>query len=860
MNTGFERERKNKLRFRVNFADAPDFRRELIGGVLIFALVITWGTWPIMSAPNSSYPVTVDGMGHLTRIEYLADCLKELKWPSWFPYWYNGSTVVQYYPPFSFLSMAVVQIIFDNIMITYKCLLFFSQFIGALGVWFLCCRYIGARIGIIGGVLYALQPYLLRTLLVSGALAQGPIFALSPWLLFFSLWLFEKRNAASWLLVCAAAMLLILSHPMHAYLVCMCMGVAVLLLLAQRRIAFSDFTLWIMAVALGAGAGAFWSLPGVTHLENPGIPYLLPEACAIYAARWSWFNPAFRYTGQFYISLSLLPVALTSAFLVRKNKTGSLIIALLASLVASVCLSFGYYFPLFKYIPMHQSLVAGRFLSYSALAATILSMFVLKEITNRIKSSDNYLKLVLAVGLSAISFLVVLDINPQAIPVKTDYYLNLQKKLEIIAQNRSSFAQGRFTWVFPTNSEITYFPMRYGLNMADGWNIEGTPHNRTIWQHNIAIPNGCYDYVVRNLLYWNVRSAFISKQYAGVEGGLLEHGFKIIGSDSEKNILYSPVPSSYFLQQKRNALVIGKAAINLEMHFPWFIRGYSASLEDYPLDYLNRFKLVYIIDPEVKDFNKFQNVIADLAGAGKMVIIEMGRSEIWPVDDVYHYWEKILPGSKLVPVGSSPFLKEISLDPDPQGQVPAVGNLDEVWMEMQVGERRIPVLGYKSINGNPVYFVGLALGQQLASEYGGEIKVLLEQLMDQVEPYKSIRPVAFPVEEAVWRHDGFSFEYYAEKETPVQISVTYTPRWRATVDGHPLQVYNLENLTLIDLPAGEHRVSFHYGMTWVGQLGIGLSVISLLLVMSICYKFDRIDQLFCSLQNKMKNTIETIGT
>jgi len=396
--------------------------------------------------------------------------------------------------------------------------------------------------------------------------------------------------------------------------------------------------------------------------------------------------------------------------------------------------------------------------------------------------------------------------------------------------------------------------------MTDGWNIEGSPHNRAIWQHNIAIARDCPDYVVRNLLLWNTRSVFISNQYNRVLESLKNAGFLAVAKDNEKAILFNPTPSSYFMLPERNALAIGLAAQGLVMSFPWLIQGRSPCLEDYCPEDLARFRLIYLVEPQVRDFGRFKEMVAGLAGAGKKVIVEMGRAKTWPLFDTIPYWEKIMPGATLVPTKDSLFTGNISLDADPNGQAPAMGNLDGVWLEMINDATRAPVIGYKNVEGNKVYFVGLALGQQLNSSHGREIRTFLEQLMDIARPYKNIVPNMFPVSDAQWGHSGFSFRYNSESSSPVWISVTYTPRWKASVDGSPLSVRNLENLILLDLPPGKHVVSLHYGMTWVGWMGIVMSIFSLMLVIFVYLKFDYITDFWYSVQIKIKMLIESIGT
>lgn len=344
----------------------------LLSSALI-AMVVLFSMWPVFSAPNHVYPATVDGMGHLTKVKYIADCFKELKWPSWFPHWYSGSTVMQYYPPLSYLLLAPVQIIFDNVMVTYKYFLFMTQFVGSLGVWFICRRFIGSWSGLVGGILYALQPFLLRSLVFSGVIAQGPIFALTPWLLFFTLLFLQRRTPLRWALVSASVGLLILSHPMHAFLVSICVGVLAVSCLIRRSVDFTGFIIWASAVTVGAGLVSFWWMIGATQLENAGIPYVLPEGRIQYIANLSWYNPAYRSGSGYYFSLSMLIVAIIS-MLYRKTAFGQYKIPFFLSLVFSIIMSFGSNFPLLRYIPMNESLFPGRILSFGSSATVSPSL------------------------------------------------------------------------------------------------------------------------------------------------------------------------------------------------------------------------------------------------------------------------------------------------------------------------------------------------------------------------------------------------------------------------------------------------------------------------------------------------------
>lgn len=848
-------------------------RKEVWLSLAIIAAVLSYALWPLFMTPNSFYPTTVDGMGHLCKVEYIADCVREMKWPAWFPYWYNGSTVVQYYPPLSYLTLLPVQLAFDNIMITFKFFGFFSLFIGAMGVWQLCHKFIGPWVGIWAGIIYVVDPFLTRSLFLSGVIAQGPIFALSPWFLYFSLLLFKDKSRLRWLAVSVIIAMLILSQAMHAFMIAIITAVIGLALLVLRSINMKDFLLWAVSVAFGAALVSFWWIPGVTQWENPGIPYLLSEAVKTWTAKIDWFTLTSRNSSWLYFAFSFLVIALLALLLSqilrkrnaereRNGETGisydlRWFYSIVFGLLFSVIFSFGYQIPGFRYIPMHENLVAGRILSFSVCLAAIVSAYFLSFC---IRLGDKGFRRIIGIIIIIAGMaLVLIDIDPRQISFPSSPYRDKCEDLNFITDTERPSMNGRFAWVMPVNSEMAYFPMIKKLYMTDGWNIEGTPHNRAIWQHNIAIQEECNDYVVRNLLLWNTRSAFVSNKYDLLIEALQGKGFHIRKKDGEKTILFNPAPSSYFLRQERNALVIGKAAINLEMHFPWMLRGYSAALEDYTEEYLSAFKLIYLIEPEVKDFKRFQQLVEELAAGGKMVIISMGREETWPLLDIIPYWEKIADDSRLETQANAGIEGEAWLEADPAGQVPAMGNLDETWAIMQGEDKDIPAIGYKEINGKRVYFVGLAIGQLLDSKDGKQLRMLLEQLMDLAQPNKSINPQAFPIIEDEWSHDGFSFSYDSLKPEPVLVSVTYTPRWRASLDGKPLPVQNMDNLISIELPAGKHQVSFHYAMTWVGKLGLALSLLSLLIVL-LCYRyFDKFDLFYERLKEKFRRYVSLIG-
>lgn len=844
--------------------------------LVILVFILNYALWPLLSAPNSQYPLTVDGMGHLAKIEYIANCLKHLQWPAWFPYWYNGSTVAQYYPPLSYYILIPVQMIFNNVMITFKVSVFASLLIGALGVWCICRRWIGSLYGIWGASCYALQPFLIRSLCNAGAMAQEPIFALTPWLLYLTFLFVERKTPVRVAMLCILTAALILSHAMHAFLICIGITLIMVGLLIIHKIKWGDFVIWSMCIALGAGIAAFWWVPGVTQLETPGVPFLLQEAARNYSANLDWFNPLFRNSSGFYFSLSLLVLSWCLIPFFKKDAKEEydkqiFIIILLVVLTITIVFSFGDSIPLFRFIPMSDQLVTGRMLSFSSLLAAILSTIFIKELIGI--HTYGVKKLIYLVTIIVVMLVVLIDVNPSASKIATTSFKESKSDINNIKILHDPFATGRLAWIGLSGAEYTYFSMANRINITEGWNIEGTPHHWTLWQHNSALASDCVEYVIRNLFQWNTRSVFVSNKYNNLVSSLPQYGFQNKKQDEYKTFFVNPAPSSYFMQQRRDALVIGHSAPGLVMAFPWLIEGRSFYLEDYEDEELTNFNLIYITEPAIKDIHKFESMITRLAKQKKTIIIGVERPEGWPILGVHTYPATISNKSQMVFADNCPFgMQPIAIKSCPPG-TPFLSNLDGVWAGVSNTGRNpdeAAILGYKNVAGYKVYFVGMALDLQIKSTtkliYGQDTRApnsieyikVLEKLMNLAQPYKSIVPLTFSTTKNQWDHSAFSFSYNTTEDKPVLISITHTPRWQAKIDGKPLKIYNLENLMLVHLPAGEHSISFRYSITWVGWVGIVLSIVSLLALLFITFRINSIEVWFNNIGNTLNKGLANI--
>ncbi|MBC7765247.1 MAG: hypothetical protein H7Y41_02090 [Hyphomonadaceae bacterium] len=835
-----------------------------------------------LSAPDSYYPHTVDGLGHLTKIRFLAESWKQWQWPSWYSNWYVGSTVTQYYPPFSYVLLAVFQVFTNNVLHTFTYSNILLLFVGSMGVWYFCYRFIGRWVGILGGFLYALQPYLLISLMLSGVLAQGPIYALTPWLLYFTVAYFHKPTKGLWMMLCATSFIMVISHPMHMFMVCMCFALVAFPFLIYKKMETLSFLSWLAALGLGVGLAGFWWMTGVTKFENPTIPYLLEEATLAYTANFQWFNSLKRASGISYSSLSCILVGCASGiylYMTRKNvrkidNRGVSVTAILyvfALLIFTTVFSFGQNLPFFKYFPAYKTLVPGRILSLTACCSPILVVYFLKSMMRNFKS-----KVLAAVFVLAIFTIIFIDIDPGTLHFQVNDNTPLTELFQKLPDvDKQAYDKGRHTWITPITSTYTYFPELYNYNTADGWNIEGTPHNRALWAFGIALSAKCESYVVKKMLQWNVRSLIVGSNYISLLKALDRYGYQYIDVAGSTPILFNSRESSYYWKKTGEAFVIGKSAPVVEMNFPWFATGDSAKLEDYPDEILDSFKLIYFAEPEIKDMKKFEQRVRELSAKGKTIIIELGNVNNRSLFGVMPYDVQIGSSDALVKNENVLMQAKYQAIPFYEGSYShAFTGLDEVYYTVKQKDNpfRYQAIGAKIIDNRKIYFVGCSLSQKLTSgvirawglvgvqpfmsERDTLIRDTLQAVMDKESVNKSIDVVNFPIISHKWVDNGATIQYQNDKAEDMVISVTYTPRWQATVDGSPVKLYNYENLMLLKLPKGLHEIKLEYVDTAYGKAGNAVSVVSLLCIIGFIWYFDWLFMFVSFLLNKSGKYLE----
>ena len=853
------------------------FQRELFFAIIITAVACCIGFTNVLFMPNDQFPQTADALGHMAKVKYIADCLSHGEIPSWFPYWYSGATVAQYYPLLSYLIMAPIQILTGNTMVTYKIFCFLMLFAGGMGIWAFCRFYIGRWYGLYGSVLYCLQPFLLLAFFAAGVLAQGPIFAFTPWLIIAVTSCVKKPSAKNFFACAILTAILVLSHAMHAFMVCLCIMFVLLPFIPFKKVSFRTYIFIGLAIIWGTVLTAFWFVIGATHLENPTIPTLLGEAVFFYTATLEWFNKS-SYQGFFYyaIPFTLLDILALILYIIqwtqKKIQVRSAFSILFCIILTffTMLFSFGLYLPLFHYLPFSSNMVPGRILSFTSASGAIIGAYAFYAICSFAKGKKLAAKLVTIFICVAIMFGVLTQINPLTYEYGT---LNpnadgsFNDMISSVDTSGSNFEKGRYEWLSPVDSSETYFPLLYNLNTCDGWNIEGTPNNQIIWNFITALATDNYDYVSRNLAFWNTRYLLVNKEYPKLVPSLnKKYNFQLKTERGNNYFYYCNTPSSYFLTDSRNALLLGPGSLAVAIEFPFLVKGYSNDITEYSMEELEKYDVIYLCEPKVPTENKkraTEDVISALVKEGKKIIIEPAANADSMLFDVLATDIPLEDNPVMCQQTACAFksdIKQLPIDKSYNyGRI--LYGLDESYYTLFQNDKSMhdDVIGIKNIDGGSVLFIGMHLSQQLKAVYArnwgfpedekfplgaDETKVLFNDIFKYMNVNFNFWPGNYPVETSEWNYKGGTFTYNSKADQDIIVSVTYAPRWKAYLDGKEIPVGQRDNLIFLSLPAGEHQVTLEYGITKYGKIGYIISIFAAICLFFFIFFYDKIIRLY----------------
>ncbi len=780
-------------------------------------------------------PRGADTWAHLARAEFLAEEVRlhgPRAWASaaWMPTWYLGDPFRTYYPPLTTLFLAPLSYLLGETLLTFRVAAALLLLAFATLTYLILAGLFGPWPAGVGTVMALWAPYQVRTLWFEGNLPR----LLSLLALPVLLWLGERlltapgRRAPTVAMMAATWVWAILAHTQQAYIFAVALALYTIgRLFIEPSLPGIGLAWWTGSLGLGAMLAAPWLMPAYSG-EFADVPFLPAEKVEAFAATPSGLLPTLDMAdGQIVIGLGVVLLALL-AMAARPHPRRTAL-----TVVGVLCLwfSIGDRGVAFSLLPLQAQLLPERFLnvgSYLLVAAACGLVPMRRE-----RWVPRAMMLAGLIALDAAPAFSLL--RPTAFP----------HEQALLAGIRHGGADpiGRIALLIypePTAAEV-YFAGQSG-ELLQGWALENTPHQVAL-RRVLGAPAWGPDYLVSRLSLWDVRTVVVGggESAKQAEGVLRDAGYRLEGQLGPYAVWEQGRPSARVQRiPQGQMLVIGDQLAPLLVAFPFAeeVRTQHASwlgldrVSGSSAVALYRFEIERDLLAEVEDW-----LVPYLEAGGRAIIDLSGMEDLVGQTADFlgvHAIRLSLEGS--VPLTWDASLKGLPGELVFQGEEgnrwlgAAYQGLDRVLGELTWEGNRYGVLGYRQVGRGQAWFVGLNLFYYARIVGQPEIATALgEAVLAELQVPDTLALEAVPIsgyEETPW---SVTFGSHASEGGSVVLAYTYSPRWKALVDGRAIRLTNYEGLIRFDLPAGEHRVEVLYrplGSVWP-RLGLAVGVLGL---------------------------------
>jgi hypothetical protein len=760
---------------------------------------------------REGYPWGSDTWGHLQRAAYLGDALREGGlWKgslqgAWMPDWYMGDPTWAYYPPLTAWTFGALTAAVGDSLGAYRLLVTGIFVLLGLSVYWVGVRWGRDRwMAAAGAVLAVSAPYTLRTVFVEGNLPRGLALLPLPWIVWYTERILTQKRMArafGWLAVLWAVTLV--AHVMQAAQFAIVLAVYVLIrVLDNVYIPLRRGVMALAPVGLGAGLVAAYLLPAYSHAELANVPYLPAVKVSLFSISPSALLPSHASIEA--ISVGIATVVCAALLTLRTAEQHHK--ALMAASLVSIVLAFGPASGIYRLLPVRGQLLPERFLNASAvlmpviIATTPLGMWKRRW------------------AVVAVALILIIDARPawRAVfmrPAPPDE----QAVAEALARQRLAGRVADLTFPDPDASQL-YLNTVVGQHAnVSGWALENTPHHPAIRRLLSAVTESP-QYLGRMLALWNA-DYVVARLDTPAEAEHLRSAlnFQPVTSAGSLELWRRSAPSAFVQRLPDNRmLVIGDNPTSWLFAFPFATEGESADPGAYTRDYLDRFSVIGLtrlasdaeLEPALEDWvREGHTLIVDLSGLGRLY------DEGFTLFGV-HALPLALNGDYAIrwPPGLDAMPGVLSFT-TPEG--PWVGatyyGVDETLASLTQDGESYPVLGRQQVGDGQIWFVGFNLIYLLQqSNQMAAVQQLTGYLLADTGVDRDLALPAFDVTPGQRTPTSLSFSYTSDSATSVVVSMTYFPRWRAALDGAPLDIGSHEHLMLLNLPAGTHTVTLRY--------------------------------------------------
>ena len=568
-------------------------------------------------------PWGADIYGHIFKADLLYSSIKNGDfYPLFTKAWYNGIQPFRYWAPVPYYILAACEFLTQgNVEKAYSLFIGFAFLAGALGWLLWGIKEKRVFVGLAFGVLWFFIPDNARVFFSEGNIPRVVITLLIPYLFYF-LWQFVSYKKR-WAMVPMALvmMLIILSHLMIAAMIGIASFMYLLIYALIHKEILKPFQI-LLAMLLSFAACGIWVYPalfgGLLAMDSEATSDVMKSLSIPFTIS---LNPFLRMqsTGYFYYGLSVVGLAVFGVLFSNKKSLPGFMTAIVIFLGTTTA-----FVPLLIKLPLNQLLWMIRFtpMAYGFFMMSMLNW----------KKCKNYIVAVMLILLaldSSLSFNLPLYAAEK--PTKITHVLDTAKKItmqRILLLDNSLFGSYPSYYIGAVDEKRDY---------AYGWAWQGAATAENIVLLNTALEKGYYIYMFDRAVEMGCDTVIIRKASLPKDKKDWEHlrvaaelsAYQLYEETEESYVLHRDTPKQFGVITNYEGLCIGKSASYVTLQYPYFEKGRSQNIEDYTLEMLSQYKVIYLSDFRYNVRSKAEALLKKLGDKGIKIIIDMNRI---PVD------------------------------------------------------------------------------------------------------------------------------------------------------------------------------------------------------------------------------------